>query len=69
MTVNDFQNTYAANGNGVIIPISLRSEIKSEKETSFVLMSETMKIRLRDAMKRDNGFSFRDVTEKLGIRF
>ena len=71
MIVTDIQYISDAQGNavGVIVPIALRHELESEKETAYLLKSEKMKTRLIEAMKRDNGFSFRDVTEKLGIRF
>jgi PHD/YefM family antitoxin component YafN of YafNO toxin-antitoxin module len=51
----------------VIIPIELWREIASERETAYLLKSETMKHRLLAAAQRQNGLSLEDVVEKLGI--
>lgn len=51
----------------VIIPIELWREIASERETAYLLKSETMKERLLAAAKRQNGLSLEAVVEKLGI--
>jgi len=51
----------------VIIPIELWREIASEWETAHLLRSETMKLRLLAAAKRQNGLSLEAVIEKLGI--
>lgn len=51
----------------VIVPIELWREIASERETAYLLKSETMKQRLLAAMQRDTGLSLNDVVEKLGI--
>ena len=51
----------------VIVPIELWREIESERETSYLLSSETMKTRLLEASRRDGGFSLETVIEKLGI--
>lgn len=51
----------------VIIPIELWREIASERETAYLLRSETMKQRLLAAAKRQNGLSLEAVIEKLGI--
>ncbi len=69
MTVTDIQYISDANGNavGVIVPITLWREIESEKETAYLLKSETMKNRLTEALNRDNGLSLEDVREKLGV--
>jgi PHD/YefM family antitoxin component YafN of YafNO toxin-antitoxin module len=52
---------------GVIVPIELWREIASERETSYLLKSETMKTRLLEAMQRRDGISFEAAVEKLGI--
>jgi hypothetical protein len=39
----------------------------SERETAYLLRSETMRRRLFEAMKRNNGIPFNEVCEKLGI--
>ena len=52
---------------GVLVPIELWHEIESEKETAYLLKSETMKQRLLTAMQRQEGVSLEDACEKLGI--
>ncbi len=52
---------------GVIVPIDLWMEIQAEKETSYLLKSETMKKRLLEAKNRKEGISFDEVCEKLGV--
>lgn len=51
----------------VIVPIALWREIESERETAYLLTSETMKDRFMQAARRDTGLSFEAVVEKLGI--
>jgi antitoxin YefM len=51
----------------VIIPIELWREIASERETAYLLKSETMKRRLLAAAQRREGLSIEAVIEKLGI--
>jgi PHD/YefM family antitoxin component YafN of YafNO toxin-antitoxin module len=51
----------------VIVPIDLWREIESERETSYLLRSETMKQRLLAARQRREGLSLEAVVEKLGI--
>ena len=51
----------------VIVPIDLWREIQSERETVYLLSSETMKTRLLAAKERQTGVPFEDVLEKLGI--
>lgn len=57
------------NGNptGVIVPIEVWREIASEKETAYLLQSETMRRRLFEAAEREEGIPFEEVREKLGI--
>ena len=52
---------------GVIVPIDLWRELQSEKETAYLLKSETMKARLLDAKSREKGIPFDEVCEKLGV--
>ncbi len=52
---------------GVIVPIELWREIESERETNYLLKSETMKSRLMAAKQRQDGLYFEDAVEKLGI--
>ena len=40
---------------GVIVPIELWREIESERETAYLLKSETMKQRLLEAKNRTEG--------------
>lgn len=42
----------------VIVPIELWREIESEKETAYLLKSETMKRRLLEAKDRESGIPF-----------
>jgi PHD/YefM family antitoxin component YafN of YafNO toxin-antitoxin module len=51
----------------VIVPIELWREIASERETAYLLKSETMKQRLLSATQRRDGLSLEAVVEKLGI--
>jgi len=51
----------------VIIPIELWREIASERETAYLLKSDTMKKRLLAAVERRDGLSLEVVLEKLGI--
>lgn len=51
----------------VIVPIELWREIASERETAYLLKSETMKQRLLAAAQRRDGLSLDAVAEKLGI--
>ena len=52
---------------GVIVPIDLWQEIQSEKETAYLLKSETMRKRLLKAKDRKEGISFDEACKKLGI--
>jgi len=62
---------YVSNERGeptaVIVPISLWREIESERETAYLLKSETMKRRLLEARERPEGLSLAQAIEKLGI--
>lgn len=51
----------------VILPITVWKEIVSELETHHLLKSETMKKRLLEAKGRNEGISFDDVLDQLGI--
>lgn len=51
----------------VIIPIELWREISSERETAYLLKSETMKNRLLEAKDRSEGISLEDARAQLGI--
>jgi PHD/YefM family antitoxin component YafN of YafNO toxin-antitoxin module len=51
----------------VIVPIELWREIESERETAYLLKSETMKRRLLESKQRQGGMSIEAVVEKLGI--
>jgi len=51
----------------VIVPIALWREIESERETAYLLKSETMKRRLLEARDRQEGLPLEAVAEKLGI--
>lgn len=53
----------------VIVPIALWKEIASERETAYLLRSETMRQRLRDALERgsSSGVLLEDAVAKLGL--
>ena len=51
----------------VIVPIELWREIEAERETAYLLRSETMKQRLLEAKNRQSGVPFEEACEKLGI--
>ncbi len=55
------------NVTSVIIPIEMWQEIASERETAYLLSSETMKQRLLEAKARQSGIPFEETLEKLGI--
>jgi len=55
------------NVTGVIVPIDLWQEIQSEKETAYLLKSETMKKRLIEAKNRQEGIPFEEACAKLGV--
>ena len=65
----DVQYISDENGNttGVIVPIQLWQEIMAERETTYLLKSKTMRKRLLEAKKRQEGIPFEVVREKLGI--
>ena len=52
---------------GVIVPIELWREIVSERETAYLLRSDTMKRRLLEAKVRSGGVSLEDARAKLGV--
>jgi antitoxin YefM len=69
VVVTDIQYISDESGNptAVIVPIELWREIESEKETAYLLKSETMKRRLLEAKDRQTGIPFEEAREKLGI--
>ena len=52
---------------GVIVPIELWHEIESERETAYLLKSETMRRRLLEAKERQGGISLEDALKRLGV--
>jgi hypothetical protein len=62
---------YVSNESGeptaVIVPISLRRDIESEREMAHVLKPETMRRRLLEAKERQQGIPLDQANEKLGI--
>jgi len=62
---------YVSNESGeptaVIVPISLWRDIASERETAYLLKSESMKRRLLEAGERQQGLSLDETLAKLGI--
>jgi PHD/YefM family antitoxin component YafN of YafNO toxin-antitoxin module len=61
--ISDENNNVTA----VIVPIDLWREIQSEKETAYLLKSETMKKRLIKARNREEGIPFDEALKKLGV--
>ncbi|MCD4787859.1 MAG: prevent-host-death protein [Desulfobacterales bacterium] len=55
------------NVTGVIVQIDLWKEIQAEKETAYLLKSETMKRRLLEAKNRREGIPFDEACKKLGV--
>ena len=51
----------------VLVPIELWREIASERETAYLLGSETMKQHILAAAQRADGLSLDAVIEKLGM--
>ena len=69
MSATDIQYVSDEHGQSVavIVPIELWREIQSERETAYLLKSENMKQRLLEAKDRQDGISFEEACEKLGI--
>ena len=69
MSKTEIQYISDADGHnvGVIVPIALWQEIKSERETAYLLHSKTMKHRLLEAKERRTDISLEDACEKLGV--
>ncbi len=69
MTDTDIQivSNEAGEPTAVIVPIELWKEIASERETAYLVKSETMKSRLLAAAHRRDGIPFDSVVEKLGL--
>jgi len=65
------QIQYVSDGEGqavsVIVPIELWQEIASERETAYLLKSETMKQRLLEAKNRTGGVSLEEARSQLGV--
>lgn len=58
-----------AEGNpvGVPVPIDVRRQIASERETAFLLKIDAMRQRLLDAKNRTEGISLEAARAQLGI--
>ena len=69
MSLAEIQYVADENGNTVaaIVPIELWREIESERETAYLLNSDTMKRRLLEARNREEGVTLDEACEKLGI--
>lgn len=66
-TVVQYISNKKGNLTDVIVPVELWREIESERETAYLLKSETMKQRLLKAKKRQGGVPFDEACKKLGI--
>ncbi len=51
----------------VLVPIAPWREISSEHETAYLLRSESMARRLREALEREEGISLGAALAKLGV--
>ncbi len=51
----------------MIVPIDLWREIESERETVYLLKSDTMRKRLLEAKERSEGIPFEEVRAQLGV--
>ena len=60
-------STESGEPTAVIVPIELWREIESERETAYLLKSETMKNRLMEARNRKTGIPLDEALAKLGI--
>ena len=69
MSQTEIQIVSDENGNpvSVIVPIELWREIESERETAYLLKSESMKRRLLEAKQREEGVPFDEACKNLGI--
>ena len=67
MTEIQYVSDESGQPTAVIVPIELWREIESEKETAYLLKSESMKRRLLEARERKDGIPFEEALEKLGI--
>jgi len=67
--MNELQYIFSASGEpvSVIVPLAVWREIESERETDYLLQSETMKHRLLEALNRQDGISCEEARAKLGI--
>ena len=52
---------------GLIAPTELWREIESERETAYLLKSETMKRRLLEAKVQQGGVSLEEARAELGV--
>jgi len=57
----------SGNPTAVIVPIDVWREIASERETAYLLRSETMKKRLLAAKSRSDGIPFEEARARLGV--
>ena len=69
MSLAEIQYVADEDGNTVaaIVPIELWRQIESERETAYLLKSENMKRRLLEAKNRQEGISFDEARDKIGI--
>lgn len=52
----------------VIVPIEIWSDLAAEKETAFLLSSETMRKRLLEAMNREEGIPWEEVLKSISSK-
>lgn len=52
---------------GVFLPIEVWRELEAELETRYLLQDDSMRQRLLEARKRDEGIPFEEAREQLGL--
>lgn len=69
MSNSDIQvvSNEAGEPTAVIVPIALWREIASERETAYLLKSDTMRQRLLPALEHGSGVPLEEAAGKLGL--
>jgi hypothetical protein len=69
MSSRDLQYIADADGQlrAVVVPIETWRDIESELETHHLLRSETMRARLLQSLKREQGIPFDEALKRLGV--
>lgn len=69
MVANSLQYIMDEDGQptSVIVPLDLWKEISAERETAYLLKSKHMRLRLLEAIEREEGVPLEKVRDELGI--